>query len=90
MALYRKKNIVKKGRSVAEIILLQPFLNIFNEKKYNFVQFLQFISQKKKGKWFCISNSKKIYQIFFLNPNKNKSHLSFQVNSKFKKKLHIF
>lgn len=66
MALYRKKNIVKKGRSVAEIILLQPFLNIFNEKKYNFVQFLQFISQKKKKENdFAFQTAKKFTKFFF-------------------------
>lgn len=71
MALYRKKNIVKKGRSVAEIILLQPFLNIFNEKKYNFVQFLQFISQKKKRKMILhFKQQKNLPNFFFKSKQK--------------------
>lgn len=89
MALYRKKNIVKKGRSVAEIILLQPFLNIFNEKSIILFNFYN-LFHKKKRKMILHFKQQKNLPKFFLNPNKNKSHLSFQVNSKFKKKLHIF
>lgn len=57
MALYRKKGIVRKSHGGVEIILLQMFVNIFNEKiSFSLTSKIYFT----KKKYFSFQTAKEV------------------------------